>query len=329
MSKNNKSFVIPGNLSGASRSEVMKNCKAIVLAGGNGFPGIGPFPADLINRRPAHFSRNAGGEITIDQARKQIARAFEPKDTMFVVSEPHKPYYEEVLADVPQENLIVQPEDLGTTLAVFYAVLRLAMTNPSAILTFFPADFNPPNPGELMYRVRSAAAFVRQDPNLILIGIKPDNTLNEGEWIEADSSAPVDKILDVWRVRRFLTDRNRAKKQFKDGALLNSSVMTGSAATFLRKIRNAAPEIYDNFSLAAERIGTVSEQRSVRAAYYSQYAYTDFSRDVLEKSAEKLLVVPVPALLKKAVGIKPKSSAQLADTVIGSPPKYFTAQVGA
>lgn len=105
--------------------------------------------------------------------------------------------------------------------------------------------------------------------------------------------------------------------------------MVGMPATFLRKIRRAAPEIYERFSLAAERIGTISEQRAVQAAYYSQYPYTDFSRDVLEKSAEKLMVIPVPASLKSAVGIEPCAVAPMPETILQSAPKFYTARVGA
>ena len=107
--------------------------------------------------------------------------------------------------------------------------------------------------------------------------------------------------------------------------------MVGTPSTFLRKIRRAAPDVWERFSLAAERIGTASEQRAVRAAYYSQYAYTDFSRDVLEKSADKLLVAPVPATLKSAVGIEPPARvAKVSDvTVVNAQPLVLAAGFGA
>lgn len=189
-----------------------------------------------------------------------------------------------------------------------------------------------------MRRVRSACSFARRDPHLILLGFKPENAKTQAELIEFDSSAPVDKNFGVWRVRRFLSRATTAQKRelMNDSALVNSSVMVGTPATFLRKIRRAAPDIYERFSLAAERIGTASEQRAVKAAYYSQYAHTDFSRDVLEKSAEKLLVAPVPASLKSAVGIEPPAVVLLPEAVAGvretavisTPPKFYAARAG-
>ncbi len=307
-----------------------ENCQAIVLAGGSGLPGSGLIPAKMRGQRPAHFCRTQGSEYVINKTRKQIEKVFSARDVMFVVTEEHARYYEEVLADVKPENLIVQPQDDGTTTAILYAALQMVKKNPSAVLAFFPPDFHAPNADEFMRRVESACAFARRESNLILLGITPDDAANENELIEFDSSAPVDKNLGVWRVRRFSTQatEQQTRQLFSKGALLNSSVMVGTPPTFLRKIRRAAPEIYDRFSLAAERIGTINEQRAVRTAYYSQYEYTDFSRDVLEKSAEKLMVVPVPASLKSAVGIKPSAVSRMPETVVNPAPKFYTAQVG-
>lgn len=325
----NKSLLASAKSNDVSGMQNTENSLAIILAGGSGLPSSGLIPANLRGQRPAHFSRAAGSEIVINTTRKLIEKVFQAQKTMFVVSKQHERYYEEVLADVPHENLIVQPQDDGTTMAILYAARQMAIKNPAAVLTFFPADFHAPNADEFMRRVESACTFARCDPNLILLGIKPDDANNEGEWIELDSSAPVDKNLGVWRVRRFLTNASQTRKLNKKSALWNSSVMVGTPATFLRKISRAAPEIYERFNLAARQIGTASEQRAVRTAFYSQYSYTDFSRDVLEKSAEKLMVVPVPASLKNAVGIKPQAVAPIPDAVINSAPKFFTAQVGA
>ncbi len=313
-----KSEVESTNLTNWAKPPKTENCRAIVLAGGNDFSSGGLIPAGLRMQRPRHFSRTPGSEIVINRARKQIEKHFSPEDIMFVVTKDHKRYYEEVLPDVSAENLIVQPQDDGTTMAILYAALRMAITNPSAILTFFPADFHAKDTDEFMRRVESACAFVCQEPHLILLGLRRDDAETEDEWIEPDPSAPVDKNLNVWRVRRFLSRATKAQtdKLKKNGALVNSSVMVGTPSTFLRKIRRAAPDIYERFSLAAERIGTASEQRAVRAAYYSQYAYTDFSRDVLEKSAEKLLVAPVPATLKSAIGIEPPAIAKISESTV-------------
>jgi len=325
--------IATAKLTGVSTMRTAENCRAIVLAGGHDFSSGGLVPAGLRMQRPKHFCRTPGSEIVINKARKQIEKLFSPQNVIFVVTEDHERYYKEVLSDVKSENLIVQPQDDGTTTAILYAALRMAITNPSAILAFFPADFHAPDEFEFMRRVESACAFARREPNLILLGVKSGVAETKNDLIEPDPSAPVDKNFGVWRVRRFVSGatNEQMRELTNNGALASSSVMVGTPSTFLRKISRAAPDLWDRFSLAAKRIGTASEQRAVRAAYYSQYAYTHFSRDVLEKSADKLLVAPVPASLKSAAGIElPAAVSRVSDvTVAAAQPLVFAAGFGA
>jgi hypothetical protein len=89
-------------------------------------------------------------------------------------------------------------------------------------------------------------------------------------------------------------------------------VMVGTISTFLRKIRRAAPEIYESFIAAESKIGTPGEAFAMRRIYYGNYAASDFSPDVLAKSADHLAVIPVPAARVRGVGINPP--------VIAAPP---------
>jgi hypothetical protein len=113
------------------------------------------------------------------------------------------------------------------------------------------------------------------------------------------------------------------------GALRNSSVMVGTASTFLRKIRRAAPDVYERFSEARSKIGTSGEARAVEKAYYSNHRDTDFSRDVLVKSAEKLFVVPVPDSVRSALSAKRTVHQAVPERIAASAARdYHPAQVG-
>jgi hypothetical protein len=79
--------------------------------------------------------------------------------------------------------------------------------------------------------------------------------------------------------------------------------MVGTSKAFLTLARRAVLDICDRFVLAASRTGASGEHKAALAAYYSQDYYTEFSRDVLKKSTEELLAVPVPATLKSGVEI--------------------------
>jgi mannose-1-phosphate guanylyltransferase len=305
---------------------------AVILAGAaDRFPN-GLTPAWMRGQRPKQFTRSPGSDIVINQTRAKTALVFPPEKTLFVVSRDHKRYYEEVLADVPAENLIVQPQDDGSVFAVLYAALRLNRMNPSAILAFFPADLQVGDARQFMTQVDAAASAVSRQPNLILLGTKAESAGITGrEWIEHDPN-PVNENFNVWRVRRFLhrATPHEARQLLSKGALWNTSVMVGTASTFLRKIRRAAPDVFERFSEAASKIGTPGEGRAIEKAYYSNYRDTDFSRDVLAKSSGKLFVIPVPGPKRSAVGVKPTFRRRVPERVVTPPPalNYRLAKVG-
>ena len=285
---------------------------AIILTNGDRLPLNSVVPASRRGQRPKHFCRTAGSDFVINKTRREVSLAFAPGKTMFVVSENHLSYCEEVLEDVPRRNIIVEPQDDGTLFAILYSLLRLRKTNPEAVVTFFPADFDPPEAKNFMARVEAAQDAVRQRPNLILLGIEPASPDENREWIEPDLSSPMGDNPNVWRVREFRekVSRSEAHELMKRGGLWNSLVMVGTIATFLRKIRRAAPEIYESFIAAESKIGTPGEHLSMRRIYYGNFAETDFSRDVLAKSAARLAVIPVPRAKVRGIGIKPPVAAE-------------------
>jgi mannose-1-phosphate guanylyltransferase len=273
---------------------------------------------------------NRGKRFCYQSNEKTDGACFSAGEILFVVTREHLSYYDEVLADVPEKNLIIQPQDDGSVFAVLYAALRLKQTNPSAILTFFPADFQVADAENFMAQVKQAIAAVRLQPNLILLGTKADAPLAGQEWIEPEPAAQLNETFNVRRVRRFLPQPTpeQAQELLNMGALWNSSVMVGTASTFLRKIRLAAPGIYAKFTEAESKIGTPGEDRAIKKAYYSNYTYTDFSQDVLAKSSDKLVVIPVPASIRGVVGAKRTVSPARREKIIEPAQNYRLARVG-
>jgi mannose-1-phosphate guanylyltransferase len=318
----------PNSLLSSSTRSGAEDHWAVILAGGTDRVRHGLTPSWFRGQRPKHFCRTAGSDFVINQTRKQTALVFPPEKTLFVVTREHLSYYDEVLVGVPQKNLIVQPQDDGSVFAVLYAALRLKQANPSAILTFFPADFQVADAKNFMARVEQAIAAVRLQPNLILLGTKADAPLAKREWIEPEPAARVNETFNVSRVRRFLpqTTPEQAQELISRGALWNSSVMVGTASTFLRKIRRAAPSIYAKFSEAESKIGTPGEERAIQKAYYSNYTYTDFSQDVLAKSSDKLAVIPVHTSIRSAVGAKLSVSPAMPEKFIEPAQNYGLAR---
>ena len=273
----------------------MSNCFAVILAGGEGLPRQGLIPKSLRGQRPPQFLKKAGEDFLINKTRELIETAFPADKTFITVTETDSRYYEDVLADVPPQNLIVQPQDDGTTLEILYTAMRFAKVDPGAVLVFFPMDFSTSDNKAFIRQVESACSAVSEKPQLILMGIEPETSDSEFEWIEIDQSKSIDPGFKLWRILNFWHNPSAlSDDQLESGKFfLNRSVMVGTASTFLRKIKRAAPDIYAKFAAIQSKIGTSEEEKAIRNVYYAHLSQSDFSEDVLEKSKDQLAVMPV------------------------------------
>lgn len=280
------------------------NTWGVILAGGDGLPRRSLVPSYLRGQRPRHFCRTADSDFIINQTREQVSLAIPRERIMYAVSEDHLRYAEEVLEDVPSKNMIVEPQDDGTTFAVLYSLLRIRKEDPNAVVVFFPPDLSVPDPRTFMARVRDAIVAVQHQPKLILLGIEPTTPDTNRKWIERDLSAPIHEDLNVWPVLGLTrtVSKSEVRELIQRGGLWNSSVVVGKVWTFLAKIRRAKPALYARFKAAAPAIGTPSEAMVIRRIYYDNYTESDLAQDVLQKNADQLGVIPVAAVKVKAVG---------------------------
>lgn len=258
---------------------IMPNCFAVILAGGENLPRQHLVPKLLRGGRPPQFLRRAGGDFLVNQTRKQVETAFPADKSFITVTEADSKYYEDVLADVPPQNLIIQPQDDGTTFEILYTAMRFAKVDPRTVLAFFPMDFSASDDKLFINQVEAACLAVKQKPRLILMGIEPENSDPQMDWIEIDQQKSADSDFKLWKILHFWDNPAAlSDEQIERGRLLlKRSVKIGTTSTFLRKIRRAAPDIYARFAAIQSKIGTSEEEKAIRDVYYAHLSLTDFS----------------------------------------------------
>lgn len=242
-------------------------------------------------KRPDHLSC----------ARQLIEKIFSPCETVFVITRSTGTCNEHMLPDVSPENLIVQPKDKGTTPAILYSLLRLRKLNPNAVVAVFNVGFNNflslINENDSIKRIAQAGVFARRQPGLILFGTIPQHPTAYGDWIEPDRSYPISEALKVWRVRRFHPSPLNVELEdiLKRQAFLTVPVIIGSTSAFLRVIRATAGRTYTRFKNIEMKINTPDERQAVEKIYCQNFEKSDFSKDILAKTGEKLRVFALAA----------------------------------
>ncbi len=264
---------------------------AVILAGGDGSRLLSLTRQITGDERPKQFCSFLGTGTLLDETRRRVEPAFSPDKTLFSLTEKHSCYFDNLLHDVPPQNLVVQPKNIGTAPAILYSLLRLEQRNPAASVAFFPSDHYFSDNRIFISYIETVFNAVRLQPDsVILLGITPESPDEEYGWIEPEKNT----TQNLWNVRRFWEKPAPAlaRELLMRGCLWNSFVMVGQVSAFLKMIRKSAAELYEQFDAVKSKLST-SEEVSAIKTLYENLPDTNFSTEVLTKSAKDLAVIPM------------------------------------
>lgn len=200
--------------------------------------------------------------------------------------------------------MVVQPENLGTSPAILYSLLRIFAADPNSVVAFFPCDHYVSDDRIFMRHVSQALDAVCAGPDMVvLLGITPDAPEVEYGWIEpgypiySRSSGTLRSVHRFWEKPAFTL----AEALLGPGCLWNSFVMAGSTSSFVRLIRQAAPELYFAFKEMRNLPGTPQYKTSLENLY-RRLPSLNFSEQVLVPHGGDLALLPVTGIMWSDLG---------------------------
>ena len=266
---------------------------AVVLAAGSGtrlqeMTGRGDGP-----KVPKQYCSMRGGPSLFRLALAR-AHAVVPHDRVLcVVATKHEQWWRRELAELPEENVIVQPMNRGTAIATLLPLLVVRSRDPSPRLVFLPADHYVED--EHAFAGGIAAAFDALDSDasrVLLLGLEPDEPDKELGYILSGT----DRRKQVQQVEFFVEKptRRRAKTLIRNGALWNSFVFAAHGMTLLNLLHRKIPEAVKALSSVMTSKATGSEWSEYLPEIYRHLATTDLSREVFQGAQNDLAVLRVP-----------------------------------
>jgi mannose-1-phosphate guanylyltransferase len=195
-------------------------------------------------------------------------------------------------------GLLVQPRNRGTGPAIAYSLVRLQEIDPAAVIGFFPSDHYFADEDAFSDSVRQAFEVAELHAgSVVLLGMKAARPEKDYGWIEPGKCLSAKRPGLVFSVSRFWEKPSAtfAAELMRRGCFRNSSIMVGSAESFMRLISQAAPQLLQPFQAIAPAFFTRIEEATVLDVYLS-IARSSFSRDVLSGCPGNLTVLDGGAL---------------------------------
>jgi mannose-1-phosphate guanylyltransferase len=235
---------------------------------------------------PKQFYTWGGGGSMLQWALKRASAVSPRERTIVVVARQHRRWWKHQLANLPPENILVQPRNRGTGVGILFPVIEILKRDPQAVAAVMPTDHHVEYEHRLQAAIREGFDAVERDRRrVVLVGIEPRRWENGYGWIK-----PAGPPLGIQPVDSFVEkpDPVRGRELMQAGALMNSFIFVGSADTIRGLVAETVPEVARRFGIFQE----ASHKAAGRLdSLYDTMPVCDFSKEVLEHSSSSLAVV--------------------------------------
>ena len=223
---------------------------------------------------------------TVDRALKLTRR----ERVVVVVLAAHREWWEPELVRLAAENVLPQPFGRGTAVAIQYALAHIQRHDPTARIVVMPSDHDFEDEATLVGCVANALEIAERFPfELVLLGIVPSHLDAEYGLIQpgtgrAHESRPVRAFVE----KPTLT---LAAQLARAGALWNSFIFACTGTALRDLLDSTLPWLGRSYQ---EHMVTRGGGALAINLMFEGLPVCDFSRDVLERNANRLRLVEVP-----------------------------------
>jgi mannose-1-phosphate guanylyltransferase len=250
---------------------------------------------------PKQFCPLLEQETLLQLTLRRVGLSIDPSQTQTIVTRSHERFFSPLMAELAhhdlQQNLVVQPDNRGTAVAIAYAAFRLAEIDPAASVAVFPSDHWFSDDAELMRNVESAFALVSEFQQLtVALGIAAERPEAGYGWFElgapiVNEEARLFEVLRFWEKPPAETTR----AIWCAGAHRNSFILVAKVSALLDLILKTLPRLHGAFHSVRAVLGTMFEGRTMQSLY-RDLPRMEFSQRVMARSPQALAVLAVSNL---------------------------------
>jgi len=238
------------------------------------------------DKRPKQFCPLFEGKSLLDNTRERIAPIFRKDRTVFALARAHECFYRSHLADVRDGCKVIQPGNRGTAVAMALCLRVVMEQDEDAVVAFFPSDHHYLDNSAFREHVEVALNQIEEYPHsLLILGAEARYPELEYGWIEPGRTLVDSSISPLLRVSRFweTPEPSYAETLHRRGYLWNTFVTIGLAGAFVEMLQATVPHLMRS-------LDDVHSDNELER-FYESVAPIDFSRAVLTRMPERLIVL--------------------------------------
>jgi mannose-1-phosphate guanylyltransferase len=222
-----------------------KSLIPVILAGGKGERF---WPLSRKHRPKQFLSLDGSGKSLLQATADRLSNlAGDSQKVWVVTSELLAEGVREQLPQLPEKNVLAEPEGRDTAPAVAWSILEIAQAyGEDAVVGFFPADHWIEDEQAFQQTITAAAELASSEAAIVTLGITPNQPSTGYGYIEQGEQTGTFGGLPVYKVSRFTEkpDRETAEKFLATGRFSwNSGMFIFRAGVVLDELRTHAPEI--------------------------------------------------------------------------------------
>jgi mannose-1-phosphate guanylyltransferase len=241
---------------------------------------------------PKQFCSLRGGHSLLQDAIERAASIVATENICVIVAQQHKRWWSPLLAHLPKQNIIVQPQNRGTAIGILLPLLHILARDPDARIVVLPSDHHVADEATLTTALQASLRVIAlRRERLLLLGISPDEVDDELGYIVPGPA--LDQNLS--RIRQFIEKPNPtlAREYIDAGALWNAFIVAAQAQILLNLFVRRFPDIVADMHSLVTRHQCASQIPEAAIDLYQILPQVDFSRHVLQGAEDCLSVLRV------------------------------------
>lgn len=256
--------------------------KAIIFAGGTG-TRLWPLSR---KRSPKQFEKLIGDKSTLQLAVERLLPDFKYQDIYISSNSLYKENIKEQLPQIPEKNLILEPEKKDVAPAIALSVGIIAKTNPNEAIAILWSDHLVKEARVFRKILKVAAEEIKKNPNkIIFIAHKPRfASVNLGYIHFGKKTREVNGVsFHEFKNIKYRPDEKTAKAFFNSGEYAwNLGYFVTTPSFIINAFKKLAPEIYTNTENILTHYGKKNFPEVLRTNY-GKVKNISFDNAILEK----------------------------------------------